>query len=179
MDAAPCVMREIGRLRELTFRTVGEGCGQPRDIDRFDRHYEQLVLWDDDDMEIVGAYRLADAGAIIREQGVAGLYSSRCSTTGPGAGKDQPRAWSWAAASCSRSYQTRHSLDYLWYGIGAYIKANPHIRYLFGPASISRFYGTRGHRAPRLLLRLPLQRRASRCPPRTPFHDPAGDRRRH
>jgi len=46
MDDAPCVMREIGRLREHTFRTVGEGTGQPRDIDRCDRHYEQLVLWD-------------------------------------------------------------------------------------------------------------------------------------
>ena len=38
-------------------------------------------------------------------------------------------------------YQTKRSLDYLWYGIGAYIKRRPHIRYLFGPASISRFYG--------------------------------------
>jgi putative hemolysin len=142
MDAAPCVMREIGRLRELTFRTVGEGCGQPRDIDRFDRHYEQLVLWDDDDMEIVGAYRLADAGAIIREQGVAGLYSSiRCSTTGPGLAKIS-QGLEMGRSFVQPQYQTRHSLDYLWYGIGAYIKANPHIRYLFGPASISRFYGT-------------------------------------
>ena len=61
-------MREIGRLRELTFRTVGEGCGQPRDIDRFDRHYEQLVLWDDRDLEIVGAYRLANAQKILAEE---------------------------------------------------------------------------------------------------------------
>jgi putative hemolysin len=142
MDAAPCVMREIGRLRELTFRTVGEGCGQPRDIDRFDRHYEQLVLWDDDDMEIVGAYRLADAGAIVREQGVAGLYSHTLFDYGPRVLAKISQGLELGRSFVQPQYQTRHSLDYLWYGIGAYIKANPHIRYLFGPASISRFYGT-------------------------------------
>jgi putative hemolysin len=142
MDGAPCVMREIGRLREMTFRTVGEGCGQPRDIDRFDRHYEQLVLWDDHDMEIVGAYRLADAGRVIAEQGVQGLYSSTLFDYGPAVLSKIAQGLEMGRSFVQPRYQTRHSLDYLWYGIGAYIKANPHIRYLFGPASISRFYGT-------------------------------------
>ncbi|MEM6773458.1 MAG: GNAT family N-acyltransferase [Pseudomonadota bacterium] len=141
MDAAPCVMREIGRLRELTFRTVGEGCGQPRDIDKFDRHYEQLVLWDDDDMEIVGAYRLADAGRIMQQQGVDGLYSSTLFDYGPEIQERLRQGLEMGRSFVQPRYQTRHSLDYLWYGIGAYIKRRPHIRYLFGPASISRFYG--------------------------------------
>jgi putative hemolysin len=142
MDSAPCVMREIGRLREMTFRTVGEGCGQPRDIDRFDRHYEQLVLWDDQDMEIVGAYRLADAGRVIAEQGVEGLYSRTLFDYGPVALSRIAQGLELGRSFVQPRYQTRHALDYLWYGIGAYIRANPHLRYLFGPASISRFYGT-------------------------------------
>ncbi len=141
MSDAPCVMREIGRLRELTFRTVGEGCGEPRDIDKFDRHYEQLVLWDNDDMEIVGAYRLADAGRIMQQHGVDGLYSSTLFKYGPGIQRRLREGLEMGRSFVQPKYQTRHSLDYLWYGIGAYIKRRPHIRYLFGPASISRFYG--------------------------------------
>jgi putative hemolysin len=141
MDAAPCVMREIGRLRELTFRTVGEGCGQPRDIDRFDRHYDQLVLWDRDDLEIVGAYRLVDAGEVLARSGVQGLYSSTLFTYGPETQALLREGIEMGRSFVQPRYQTRHSLDYLWYGIGAYLKRRPHIRYLFGPASISRFYG--------------------------------------
>lgn len=142
MDAAPCVMREIGRLRELTFRTVGEGSGQPRDIDRFDRHYDQLVLWDERELEIVGAYRLADAGSIISRQGLDGLYSHTLFTYGPQITARLRQGLEMGRSFVQPQYQTRHSLDYLWYGIGAYIKRRPHIRYLFGPASISRFYGS-------------------------------------
>ena len=60
------VMDEIGRLRELTFRSVGEGTGQSKDIDQFDHYYRHLLLWDDDRLEIAGAYRL---GEIWRWQG--------------------------------------------------------------------------------------------------------------
>ena len=141
MDESPCVMREIGRLREITFRTVGEGSGQPRDIDRYDRHYEQLVLWDSKDMEIVGAYRLADAGKIIQRLGVNGLYSSSLFDYGPHVQEYLREGLEMGRSFVQTRYQTKHSLDYLWYGIGAYIKRRPHIRYLFGPASISRFYG--------------------------------------
>ncbi|MEM9257734.1 MAG: GNAT family N-acyltransferase [Pseudomonadota bacterium] len=142
MESAPCVMREIGRLRELTFRTVGEGTGQPRDIDRFDRHYEQLVLWDETDMEIVGAYRLADGREVIKRLGVAGLYSSTLFDYGPTSRSLLSQGLEMGRSFVQQRYQTRHSLDYLWFGIGAYVKRRPHIRYLFGPASISRYYGS-------------------------------------
>jgi putative hemolysin len=141
MESAPCVMREIGRLRELTFRTVGEGCGQPRDIDRFDRHYEQLVLWDNQEMEIVGAYRLADGREVIRQHGIDGLYSSTLFVYGPAMQSLLTEGLEMGRSFVQPRYQTRHSLDYLWYGIGAYLKRKPHLRYLYGPASISRFYG--------------------------------------
>jgi len=142
METAPCVMREIGRLREFTFRAVGEGCGQPRDIDRFDRHYEQLVLWDESAMEIVGAYRMADAGQIIGRFGLAGLYSHTLFDYGPAITGMLRQGLELGRSFVQPKYQNRHSLDYLWYGIGAYLKQKPHLRYLFGPASISRFYGS-------------------------------------
>jgi putative hemolysin len=134
-------MREIGRLREIAFRAVGEGSGQPRDIDRFDRHYDQLVLWDREDLEIVGAYRLADAGAVLERLGLEGLYSATLFDYGPRVLARLREGLELGRSFVQPRYQTRHSLDYLWHGIGAYLKRRPHIRFLFGPASISRFYG--------------------------------------
>ena len=54
------IMREIGRLREIAFRAVGEGTGKRRDVDPFDRFCQQIILWDEAELEIVGAYRLRD-----------------------------------------------------------------------------------------------------------------------
>ena len=70
------ILREIGRLRETAFRAVGEGSGNRRDIDKFDDYYQQLVLWDKDDLEIVGAYRLVDSFHATRHHGLSGLYTS-------------------------------------------------------------------------------------------------------
>ncbi len=53
---SPEVIKEIARLRELTFRKIGEGTGKKLDIDEYDKHYRHLVLWDEDELEIVGAY---------------------------------------------------------------------------------------------------------------------------
>src|SRR3546814_13752355 len=69
-------MREIGRLRELTFRKVGEGTGLKRDLDRYDAWYSHIVLWDCAAMEIVGAYRLGETQKIIAQHGIDGLYSN-------------------------------------------------------------------------------------------------------
>jgi len=126
--ASPCVMRELGRLREYTFRSIGEGSGQPRDIDRYDSDYVHLVLWDPGEREIAGAYRLAEAGRLIDSRGVEALYSNTlfhfpdsalpllCQGLELGRSFVQPR------------YQTRHSLDYLWWGIGAFLKRKPGYR---------------------------------------------------
>uniref|UniRef100_UPI004047305A GNAT family N-acyltransferase n=1 Tax=Rheinheimera sp. TaxID=1869214 RepID=UPI004047305A len=134
------ILREIGRLREFAFRAVGEGSGLRRDIDRFDSHYEQLILWDKDDLEIVGAYRFANTRKILAAHGESGLYTATLfqfdssMATYLNAGLElgrsfvQPRYWG------------KRSLEYLWYGIGAYLKRNPDIRYLFGGVSLSGSY---------------------------------------
>jgi putative hemolysin len=131
------LLRELGRLREAAFRAVEEGTGKRRDTDCFDSWYQHLILWDEEDLEIVGAYRLADAASVSKKRGLAGLYTDSLFNYGPehcwflalglelGRSFIQPRYWG------------SRSLDYLWYGIGAFLARNPHCRYLFGPVSIS------------------------------------------
>jgi len=131
------VLREIARLREITFRAVGEGSGKRRDLDGFDRYYRHLVLWSDEDLEIVGAYRLADSAAVVRDRGCEGLYShslfhfQEADFPYLGQGLELGRSF------VQQKYWGKRSLDYLWYGIGAFLRRNPHYRYLFGPVSIS------------------------------------------
>lgn len=144
MASAPCVMREIGRLRELTFRSVGEGSGKPRDIDRYDQDYLQLVLWDSTDLEIAGAYRLGEAGKLMQDRGLDALYSSTLFNYGEATLPYLKQGLELGRSFVQPRYQKRNSLDYLWYGIGAFINKYPQYRYLFGPASLSPLYGRRG-----------------------------------
>ena len=72
----PHVMREIGRLREMTFRGVSEGTGKPLDLDAFDKYYTHLFVWNKVTREIVGAYRLGPSDEILPGRGVAGFYTS-------------------------------------------------------------------------------------------------------
>ncbi len=136
LDSSP-VMREIGRLREIAFRAVGEGAGNRRDLDRHDPLYRHLILWDEDDLEIAGAYRLADAGKVVSRSGIAGLY------TGTLFHYDQQNGWflnnglELGRSFVQPKYWGRRSLDYLWFGIGTFLARNPGYRYLFGPVSIS------------------------------------------
>ena len=135
-DSSP-ILREIGRLREITFRTVGEGSGLRRDMDRYDNTYQQLILWDEDDLEIVGAYRFADAQQTIADQGVEGLYTSALFHLDPHTHNFLEQGLELGRSFVQKRYWGKRSLDYLWYGIGAFLAKNPEYRYLFGPVSIS------------------------------------------
>lgn len=135
-----CVMREIGRLRELSFRAVGEGTGQRRDTDHYDAHYQHIILWDDQELEIVGSYRIAESKDLLQTQGVQGLYSSTLFDYQPAMNHVFERGLELGRSFVQPRYWGKRSLDYLWFGIGAYLRAKPHIRYLFGPVSISSDY---------------------------------------
>lgn len=134
------VMREIGRLREATFRRVGEGTGMRRDLDQYDTYYRQLVLWDDNDLQIAGAYRIGAVGSILQARGVEGLYSSSLFSFTEKIQGVLPQTLELGRSFVQPRYWGMRSLDYLWYGIGAYVKRNPEIRYLLGPVSISDAY---------------------------------------
>lgn len=131
------ILRELGRLREISFRAVDEGSGKRRDTDSYDDDYMHLILWDNDDLEIVGAYRFMPTAKQVENRGLGGLYSfslfqyddkmEDILEHGIELGRSfiQPRYWG------------RRGLDYLWSGIGAYLARYPQYRYLFGPVSIS------------------------------------------
>lgn len=138
-DDSP-VMHEIGRLRELTFRSVEEGTGTPLDLDKYDRDYRHLVLWDDEDLEIVGAYRIGEGKALVDKYGMEGLYTSTLFDLKPEIESYLPQAIELGRSFVQPRYWGKRSLDYLWYGIGAYVAQHPEIKYLFGPVSLSDAY---------------------------------------
>lgn len=135
------MMREIARLRELSFRAVGEGCGRLRDMDRYDMHYDHMLLWDDAELEIVGAYRWFATASLTPELVASGqMYTNELFSFGDSftpvlrAGLELGRSF------IQPRYWRSRGLDYLWYGIGAYLRTRPDVRYLFGPVSISQRY---------------------------------------
>src|SRR5262245_36017766 len=141
-DAYPdcAVLRELGRLREIAFRQVGEGTGKRRDIDGFDAYYRHVVLWDDAELQIAGAYRIGDACKVLADRGPAGLYTHRLFSYGEGLCACLPQALELGRSFVQPRFQGLRALDYLWHGIGAYLRTRPDVRYLFGPVSLSASY---------------------------------------
>ncbi|MEL0640901.1 lysophospholipid acyltransferase family protein [Pseudoalteromonas aliena] len=131
------IFRELGRLREIAFRAVGEGSGKRRDIDKYDMDYQHLVLWDPMQLELVGAYRLACAQEIIQKHGREGLYTDSLFSYTDAMTPYLHQGIELGRSFVQPKYWGRKSLDYLWYGIGAFIKNYPQFRYLFGAVSVS------------------------------------------
>jgi len=131
------LMREIGRLRELTFRKVEEGTGKKRDLDEYDNYYKHIILWDEERLEIVGSYRIAESNFVYKHYGVDGFYSNTLFRF-----QDEFKQYLQNSIELGRSfvqpkYWGSRALDYLWQGIGAYLYKNPHIRYMFGAVTLS------------------------------------------
>ncbi|MGH8162178.1 MAG: GNAT family N-acyltransferase, partial [Gammaproteobacteria bacterium] len=131
------VMRELGRLRELTFRKVGEGTGLSCDLDAYDAWYEHLILWDNGSRCIVGAYRLGHAGRILEQRGLRGLYSASLFDFTPKLSAQLATGLGLDRSFITPVYWHSHALSYLWHGIGLYLLQHKQIRYLFGPVSLS------------------------------------------
>lgn len=137
----PNLLHELGRLREITFRAVGEGTGQPLDLDEFDQTYLHLILLNQEAGEVVGAYRLGQADRILSRSGRQGLYTAGLfKFKRPFFDRINPAlelGRSFVRTEYQRSYS---SLLLLWKGIGQFLIRNPHYRYLFGPVSCSESY---------------------------------------
>lgn len=131
------IFRELRRLREIAFRAVGEGSGKRRDIDKYDMDYQHLVLWDPMQLELVGAYRLACAQQIIQKHGREGLYTDSLFSYTDAMTPYLHQGIELGRSFVQPKYWGRKSLDYLWCGIGAFIKNYPQYRYLFGAVSAS------------------------------------------
>ncbi len=133
-------LREISRLRELTFRKVGEGTGSKKDLDRFDHYYKHIVVWDNTNLDIVGSYRLGIGSEIFSTLGLNGFYTSTLFNLTEQFVEIAPISLELGRSFVQEKYWGTYALDYLWQGIGAYLKKNQEIRYLFGPVSLSNSY---------------------------------------
>lgn len=139
--AMPAIMRELGRLREITFRGVGEGTGREIDLDMFDDHYLHLFIWNRPKREIVGAYRLGLADEIVERFGVEGLYTHTLFQFDRRLLAHLEPAIELGRSFVRPEYQKAFSsLLLLWKGIGAFIVRNPRYFSLFGPVSITNEY---------------------------------------
>jgi len=134
----PNIMNEIGRLREITFREVGEGTNRSMDTDEFDLYFNQLIIWDNVNLKIVGAYRVGRGDMIMQQFGVNGFYIQTLFNIKPGFYPILEKSLELGRSFIVKEYQKKPlSLFLLWKGILYFLLKNNEYRYLIGPASIS------------------------------------------
>jgi len=137
----PELLREIGRLREISFRQAGEGTGGPVDLDLFDAHYLHLFVWNQRRSEVVGAYRFAGTDEVLSHLGPQGLYTSTLFRFKRDFLSRVDPALELGRSFVRPEYQRSFApLLLLWKGIGHYVAQHPQYRILFGPVSISDTY---------------------------------------
>ena len=135
---APDAMRELYRLREETFRQIGEGTGEPLDTDSYDAYYKHLILWNIPNGEIAGAYRLGYGSAIIPARGKDGLYTSSLLNFGPDADRILPRSMELGRSFVAPNYQKEVlTLKLLLSGLAVALAKDPAAEYMIGTVSIS------------------------------------------
>ena len=137
----PTIIQEIGRLREQTFRAVGEGTGNALDIDEFDKYYYNLFIWDKANEKIVGGYRVGTGDTIIKQYGIDGFYINSLfqiqNTVLPILEQSLELGRSYIVQEYQKGYLP---LFLLWQGILYFLTKHPQYNYLIGPVSISKYY---------------------------------------
>lgn len=137
----PNVLNEIGRLREVTFRAVGEGTNRSVDMDEYDLYYYHLFIWDNDTHKIVGAYRVGKGKDIIDRYGVKGFYINSLFKIRKAMLPVLYEAIELGRSFIIEEYQRKPlPLFLLWKGILYFLIKNPEYRYLIGPVTISGKY---------------------------------------
>ncbi|MCL4549197.1 MAG: lysophospholipid acyltransferase family protein [Bacteroidetes bacterium] len=138
---SPQCVTEIARLRELTFRKVDEGTGKRLDMDKFDSRYSHIIVWNELDLDIVGAYRIVNGANVPNELGKNGFYTSTLFHFSDEFRTNYlPSAIELGRSFVQQKYWNTNALSYLWQGIGAYLYKFPEVKYLFGGVSISSNY---------------------------------------
>jgi putative hemolysin len=134
----PNIFNEIGRLREITFREVGEGTNKSIDIDEYDFYYQHLFIWDTDENTIVGAYRIGKGKDIIDNFGIDGFYINSLFRIKRSFAPILSEAIELGRSFIVKEYQKKViPLFLLWKGIMVFLLKNSEYRYLIGPVSIS------------------------------------------
>lgn len=139
----PHVLQEIGRLREVTFREVGEGTGQATDLDEYDLYYLHLFLYDREAQRIAGAYRLGKGDEIMLKYGKKGFYTHSLFRMRDGLQPVLSTAVELGRSFILKEYQRKRlSLFLLWKGIHTFLMSQKQYRYLIGPVTISNDYSS-------------------------------------
>jgi putative hemolysin len=137
----PNVIREIGRLRELTFREIGEGTNKSVDLDEYDIYYNHLFIWDTEAKVIVGAYRIGLGDEIFYSYGKKGFYINELFKIKEQFTPVLRKSLELGRSFIRKEYQQKPlPLFLLWKGILKYLIDNPRYRYLIGPVSISNSF---------------------------------------
>lgn len=137
----PNILNEIGRLREITFREVGEGTNQSIDVDEFDLYYNQLFIWDEEENKFVGAYRIGMGKEILAQFGKRGFYLQSLFKINNEFKSVLNESLELGRSFVVKEYQRKPlPLFLLWKGILYFLLKNPEYRYLIGPVSISNNY---------------------------------------
>jgi putative hemolysin len=137
-DKMPNMLREIGRLREITFREVGEGTNEAIDLDVFDNYYHHMFLWDNDKKVLAGAYRMGLGSKIFERYGIDGFYLQNLFRFEPELYKMMSQSIEMGRAFIIKEYQQKPMpLFLLWKGIVHTTLRFPEHRYLIGGVSIS------------------------------------------
>lgn len=134
----PNVIQEIGRLREITYRAIGEGSNKALDLDDFDEYYHHLILWNLDTTEVVGAYRLGLGKTIFKERGINGFYLQGLFRFEPELHQMMFESIEMGRAFITPEYQQKPlPLFLLWKGIIHTTLRFPNHNYLIGGVTIS------------------------------------------
>jgi len=137
-DKIPNILHEIGRLREITFRAIGEGTNEPIDIDQYDKYYHHMFLWDDDTQQIAGAYRMGLGAQIYAKYGIDGFYLHDLFRFEPELYDMMSKSIEMGRAFIIKEYQQRPMpLFLLWKGIVHTTLRYPEHKFLIGGVSIS------------------------------------------
>ncbi|MDX1542748.1 MAG: lysophospholipid acyltransferase family protein [Christiangramia sp.] len=137
-EIIPNILNEIGRLREITFREVGEGTNNSTDLDKFDEYYHHLFLWDSDAQKIAGAYRMGMGKEIYETYGIDGFYLQDLFRFEPELHKMMSESIEMGRAFIIKEYQQKPMpLFLLWKGIVHCTLRFPEHKYLIGGVSIS------------------------------------------
>ncbi len=137
----PNIIREIGRLREITFREIGEGTNKNIDLEQYDIYYYHLFIWDNDKKKIAGSYRIGKGKDILNQYGKNGFYISSLFKIKKGFLSVLEKSLELGRSFIVKEYQRQPmSLFLLWKGILWFLIKNPDYHYLIGPVSISNDY---------------------------------------
>lgn len=147
-NSSPVLMEEVGRVREITFRHAGGGTGHALDIDSYDTDpddpQKQLIVWNPDQKEIIGGYRLYFPKKGCKNQDITKLASSSYFQFSKKFNRKYlPHVMELGRSFVHPDYQSRnmgrkslYALDNLWDGLGAVVIDNPHLKYLFGKVTM-------------------------------------------